>query len=93
MMDAQTITSYLTSLGSDPFALGIAILLATFVLEDAATAGAALMAADGIVPVSVAIIALFVGITLGDLGLYGLGWLVSRNARAAACFSIVPPRT
>jgi hypothetical protein len=52
------------------------------VLEDAATAGAALLAADGIVPVSVAIVALFVGITLGDLGLYGLGWLAARNARA-----------
>lgn len=81
-MDAHTITSYLTSLGSDPFALGIAILLATFVLEDAATAGAALLAADGILPVSVAVIALFVGITLGDLGLYGMGWLAARNARA-----------
>ncbi len=81
-MDAHTITGYLTSLGSDPFALGVAILLATFVLEDAATAGAALLAADGIVPVSVAITALFVGITLGDLGLYGLGWLAARNARA-----------
>ncbi len=81
-MDAQTITSYLTTLGSDPFALGVAILLATFVLEDAATAAAALLAADGIVPVSVAIVALFVGITLGDLGLYGLGWLAARNARA-----------
>ena len=81
-MDAHTITGYLTSLGSDPFALGVAILLATFVLEDAATAGAALLAADGIVPVSVAIVALFVGITLGDLGLYGMGWLAARNARA-----------
>lgn len=79
-MDAHTISSYLTSLGSDPWALGVAILLATFVLEDAATAGAALLAADGIVPVSIAVMALFVGITLGDLGLYGLGWLGARNA-------------
>jgi membrane protein DedA with SNARE-associated domain len=78
-MNTDTILAYLTSLGKDPLALTIAILLATFILEDAATAGAAMLAADGVLPVSLAIIALFVGIVLGDIGLYGLGRLAARN--------------
>jgi membrane protein DedA with SNARE-associated domain len=78
-MNTDTILAYLTSLGKDPLALTIAILLVTFILEDAATAGAAMLAADGVLPVSLAIIALFAGIVLGDLGLYGLGRLAARN--------------
>ena len=54
------------------------IVLGTFVLEDAATVLAAIAAAEGGVSVPLALSALYAGIVLGDIGLYGLGRLSSR---------------
>ena len=51
------------------------ILLGTFVLEDAATILAAMDVQVQQVSLVVAMVALYVGIILGDLGLYGLGRL------------------
>jgi membrane protein DedA with SNARE-associated domain len=81
-MNVDAAIAGLTSLGRDPLALAMAIVLGTFIFEDAATAGAAMLAADGVLPVSLAVTALFVGIVLGDIGLYGLGWLAARNSWA-----------
>jgi membrane protein DedA with SNARE-associated domain len=55
-----------------------AIIVGTFILEDAATVIAAMRAEQGALPIGVALGALYVGIVLGDLGLYGLGRLGSR---------------
>jgi membrane protein DedA with SNARE-associated domain len=63
----------LLALGSNPWAIAIVIVAATFVLEDVATISAALLAADDIIAPQIALAALFVGIFVGDLGLYGLG--------------------
>lgn len=52
-----------------------AIILGTFILEDAATAVAAMQAAQGDISIPLALGALYVGIVLGDAGLYGLGRL------------------
>jgi len=52
-----------------------AIILGTFVLEDAATVAAAMQVEDGALPAPLALAALYAGIVLGDLGLYGLGRL------------------
>lgn len=60
-------------LGMSPLAIALAIVLATFVLEDAAIIGAALLAASGMISVPLAFSALTLGIFVGDLGLYGLG--------------------
>jgi membrane protein DedA with SNARE-associated domain len=59
--------------GSSPWAIAFAIILATFILEDATTIAAALLAASEVIAPSTAIVALFIGIFAGDLGLYGLG--------------------
>jgi membrane protein DedA with SNARE-associated domain len=53
------------------------IILATFILEDAATIIAAMQAAAGAVSIPLALGSLYVGIVLGDAGLYGLGWLAT----------------
>jgi membrane protein DedA with SNARE-associated domain len=53
------------------------IIFATFVLEDAATVLAGMQAADGSLSVPLALGSLYVGIVLGDLGLYGLGRLAA----------------
>jgi membrane protein DedA with SNARE-associated domain len=66
-------TTVLLALGSTPWAIAIAIVLATFVLEDVATIAAAFLAATGVVPPMIALSALYIGIFAGDLGLYGLG--------------------
>ncbi len=63
----------LLALGSNPWAIAVAILLATFVLEDVATVAAALLAADHTIPPALALTALFTGIFVGDCLLYGLG--------------------
>jgi membrane protein DedA with SNARE-associated domain len=62
------------SLGANPIALVAAIILTTFVLEDAASIGAALLAAGGALSTPLAMTALVLGIFAGDLGLYGLGY-------------------
>jgi membrane protein DedA with SNARE-associated domain len=61
-----------------PLLQAIAIILGTFVLEDAATVIAAMQADDGKLSSLLALVALYIGIILGDLGLYGLGWLSAR---------------
>ncbi len=50
-----------------------ALLLATFVLEDAATITAGVLAAGGILPAPLALGSVYVGIIAGDAGLYGIG--------------------
>lgn len=66
-------TNTLLTLGSSPAAIAVAIFLATFVLEDAATVAAALLAASGAISPPLALATLFAGILGGDLALYGLG--------------------
>jgi membrane protein DedA with SNARE-associated domain len=56
-----------------PFLLAASILVATFFLEDAAIAYAAVLATGGWIAPELAFPILFVGIYVGDLGLYLLG--------------------
>ncbi len=74
--------------GTSPLAQAVAIILGTFVLEDAATVLAAMRADEGGIAVWVALVALYAGVVLGDLGLYGLGRLSSRIGWIAR---LVPP--
>jgi membrane protein DedA with SNARE-associated domain len=74
--------------GSKPLQAGT-IILGTFILEDAATLLAAMQAATGAVSLELALGALYAGIVLGDLGLYGLGRLSASNRFAR---HLVPPR-
>lgn len=67
------IATALLALGSNPWAIALAIVIATFVLEDVTTIAAAFLAATGVVAPVLALAALFVGIFIGDLSLYGLG--------------------
>ncbi|MGH7040578.1 MAG: DedA family protein [Acetobacteraceae bacterium] len=60
-----------------PVMQAFAIIFATFVLEDAATVLAALQAASGVLSIPLALGSLYVGIVLGDMGLYGFGRLAA----------------
>ena len=67
---------------------GVLIILGTFVLEDAATVLAAMDVQVGRVALGVALVSLYAGIVLGDIGLYGLGRLAASVPWAAR---LVPP--
>ncbi len=77
-MLASSITSLLALAGHSVLFQTGAIILATFILEDAATVAAAMQVQDGSLSLTVALGSLYAGIVLGDLGLYGLGRLSAR---------------
>jgi membrane protein DedA with SNARE-associated domain len=68
--------------GSTPETLAISILVSTFFLEDAAIGYAAFLAATGMIAPRFAFVVLFLGIYVGDVGLYFLGVAARRFERA-----------
>jgi membrane protein DedA with SNARE-associated domain len=88
-MLANSIVALLAWAGHHPMLQAVAIVLGTFILEDAATVFAAMQAADGSLPAALALGALYVGVALGDFGLYGLGWLAAKVPWIAR---FLPPR-
>ena len=76
-MFSLSVSGLFKSAGIHPLLQALAIVLGTFVLEDAATVLAAMQVQDGRIDWVVALSALYVGIILGDLGLYGLGRLAA----------------
>ena len=62
---------------------GLAIVIATFILEDPTTILVGVLSAGNVVSVPIALISLYLGIVLGDLGLYGLGSLARTHPRLA----------
>jgi membrane protein DedA with SNARE-associated domain len=74
-MLASSIASLLALAGHSPLFQAAAIIIGTFILEDAATVVAAMQVEQGGLSIPVALGSLYVGIVLGDLGLYGLGRL------------------
>ena len=76
-MDLSHFQGWLDSHSHAAWLQGTLILLGTFVLEDAATVLAAMDVQVGRVATTVALGALYAGIVLGDLGLYGLGRLAA----------------
>lgn len=69
-------------LGSTPETLALSILVSTFFLEDAAIGYAAFLAATGMIAPHFAFVVLFLGIYVGDVGLYFLGAAARRFERA-----------
>lgn len=88
-MVGSLVVTLLRLAGQQPLLQALAIILGTFILEDAATVLAAMRAEEGGVPVPLALGSLYAGIVLGDLGLYGLGRL---SARVRFVARLVPPQ-
>ena len=76
-MLGNSIASLLAWAGHHPLLQAAAIVLGTFILEDAATVLAAMQVSEGSLPASLALASLYVGIALGDLWLYGMGRLAA----------------
>ncbi|MDX1737227.1 MAG: VTT domain-containing protein [Alphaproteobacteria bacterium] len=79
--DFSDILNLLQSFGTSPLTLFFAIIIATFILEDPATVAGAFIAVEGLIDPLLALCALYIGIFVGDLGLYGLGRLAQRYWR------------
>jgi len=75
--------------GRSPVLQGAAIILGTFILEDGATAAAAMSVQSGGVAMPVALISLYLGIVVGDIGLYGLGRVA---AHVPWALRLIPPQ-
>jgi len=72
----------LSLLGSPSPAVQIAAIIAgTFILEDLTTALVALAVSQGMLTDVTALTGLYLGVALGDMGLYGLGRLATRYQR------------
>ncbi|MBN9559272.1 MAG: VTT domain-containing protein [Alphaproteobacteria bacterium] len=87
-MVGSSIVLILKLAGTRPLLQALAIILGTFILEDAATVLAAMRAEEGGIPIWLALFSLYVGVVLGDLGLYWLGRL---SARIGWIARLVPP--
>ena len=61
----------------------IAIITGTFILEDASTILVGVLAAEGQVSIALALASLYVGIALGDFGLYAIGRLAATHKWAS----------
>ena len=70
--------SWMTLHGHGPLLQAALIVIGTFILEDAATILAAMEVQTGQAGLVLALGALYCGIVLGDVGLYGLGVLAAR---------------
>ncbi len=87
-MSNWSLAGLTTLAGHKAWLQAVMVVLGTFVLEDAATVLAAMQAQSGQLQIEVALAALYAGIVLGDLGLYGLGAL---SARVPMVARWVPP--
>ena len=87
-MLTSSIASLLLLAGQRPLLQAGAIVFGTFVLEDAATVIAAMQAGDHKLSIALALASLFVGIVLGDIGLYAAGRL---SARMRWLARLLPP--
>jgi len=87
-MVGNSLALFLKAAGANQLLQGLAIILGTFVLEDAATILAAMQEDEGGIPIWLALISLYAGAVLGDLALHGLGRLSARIGWIAA---FIPP--
>ncbi|OUJ00973.1 hypothetical protein HK14_11280 [Acetobacter cibinongensis] len=74
----HSLEQFLISTTSSPLAQMLIVILATFILEDAATVLTAIQVKLHTLNTLEALLALYIGIVLGDVGLYGLGFLAAR---------------
>lgn len=77
------LSSFIDSAVGNTSLLSLAIILGAIFLEDTTTVVVGVLAADGIIPAPFALISLYAGIIIGDVGLYCLGWLASTHPRLA----------
>lgn len=76
-MNAAYLLPLIDAITRSPLMQAVVIIGGTFILEDAATILAAMQVSSGDIQLPVALGALYVGIVMGDMGLYGMGRLAA----------------
>lgn len=76
----EQVYDFIANSSQNPWVLSSLIFITTFILEDAATTAAALLASHGLIPVPLALSSLLIGIIGADLALYAVGSWGSRYA-------------
>lgn len=71
------VTNIVTSSLGHVWLIPFAVIIGTFILEDATTMLVGVLAADGSIGVPMALVSLYLGIILGDFWLYGMGYLAA----------------
>ncbi|KKW39418.1 hypothetical protein A3I46_00385 [Candidatus Kaiserbacteria bacterium RIFCSPLOWO2_02_FULL_54_13] len=69
--------------GDATIALSLAVVLCAIFFEDVATVVVGVLTADGLMPVPVAFISLYIGTAIGDTALYSLGVFARTHPRLA----------
>ncbi|BAT19617.1 MULTISPECIES: DedA family protein [Asaia] len=72
-LHSSSLYHLLSIAGAAWWSKGLAVIIGTFILEDATTMIAAMAVDDGRLSVALALVSLYIGVAVGDLGLYGLG--------------------
>lgn len=75
----ETVITWVETLVHDPVMLAVALALSTFLTEDGTLIAGSLLVGSGMAPAPLVITAIALGITLGDIGLYGLGSLARKS--------------
>jgi membrane protein DedA with SNARE-associated domain len=70
--------SLYTALPETQYALALSIFFGTFIYEDGATLLAATLSASGRLHPALGLVAAFAGVWVGDIGLYGMGSILTR---------------
>lgn len=83
MSPFQLLSDFLYGAVGNDVLISLAIIFATIIFEDPTTMLVGMLAADGLVPVPVALGSIYVGIVLGDTFLYGVGYAASSHPRFA----------
>jgi len=63
----------LLSWSQNPYTIMLGIIFISYLLEDAAIVGAALLSVEGTLSIHLGILAVFIGIASGDIGLFYIG--------------------
>lgn len=69
----ESIQALITNSSHSPIILMMGVILLSYLLEDLAIVTSSGLAVEGLLPPSLALLAIFIGIATGDLGLYYLG--------------------
>lgn len=84
MIPTFDVNAFLEYFMANPMLLAVGLILATFILEDAATTAGAFLASQAVMPVELAFGAVLSGIIIGDAFIYGLGFSAQSHPKVKA---------
>lgn len=83
MIEIPLLSNLIADSAGSVMILSLLIALGVIFLEDTTTVIVGVLAADGLLPIPLALSSLYAGIVIGDIGLYCLGRLASTHPRLA----------